>query len=129
MADTSVKAPQLRPDADVLSQDARERPALDRALEACEVAARVRATARLVPPGHEDAFAGREAEQFALPRAPGPGRGPPPPGRGGGDRTPSGTGGNQTLNVTGTGRYLRMYGTARATQYGYRLWELGVHTS
>ena len=70
MADTSVKAPQLRPDADVLSQDARERPALDRALEACEVAARVRATARLVPPGHEDAFAGREAEQFALRRAP-----------------------------------------------------------
>ena len=43
--------------------------------------------------------------------------------------TASGTGGNQTLNVTGTGRYLRMYGTARATQYGYSLWELGVHTS
>ena len=41
---------------------------------------------------------------------------------------PSGTGGNQTLNVTGTGRYLRMYGTARATQYGYSLWEFGVHT-
>ncbi len=42
--------------------------------------------------------------------------------------TTSGTGGTQTLNVTGTGRYLRMYGTARATQYGYSLWELGVHT-
>src|ERR1700761_9205316 len=42
--------------------------------------------------------------------------------------TTTGTGGNQTLNVTGTGRYLRMYGTARATQYGYRLWEFGVHT-
>jgi hypothetical protein len=40
--------------------------------------------------------------------------------------TTSGTGGNQTLNVTGTGRYLRVYGTARATPYGYSLWELGV---
>jgi hypothetical protein len=37
--------------------------------------------------------------------------------------TTTGTGGVQTLNVTGTGRYLRMYGTARATQYGYSLWE------
>ena len=43
--------------------------------------------------------------------------------------TTSGTGGDQTLNVTGTGRYIRMYGTARATQYGYSLWEFGVHTS
>ena len=42
--------------------------------------------------------------------------------------TTTGTGGTQTLNVTGTGRYLRMYGTARATQYGYSLWELAVHT-
>jgi beta-glucosidase len=42
--------------------------------------------------------------------------------------TTTGTGGTQTLNVTGTGRYLRMYGTARATQYGYSLWEFGVHT-
>ncbi|HEY2519398.1 MAG TPA: discoidin domain-containing protein [Streptosporangiaceae bacterium] len=42
--------------------------------------------------------------------------------------TTSGTGGTQTLNVTGTGRYIRMYGTARATQYGYSLWEFGVHT-
>src|ERR1700761_1932379 len=42
--------------------------------------------------------------------------------------TTTGTGGNQTLNVTGTGRYLRVYGTARATQYGYSLWEFGVHT-
>jgi chitodextrinase len=40
--------------------------------------------------------------------------------------TTTGTGGNQTLNVTGTGRYVRMNGTARATQYGYSLWELGV---
>ena len=43
--------------------------------------------------------------------------------------TTSGTGGTQTLNVTGTGRYIRVYGTARATQYGYSLWEFGVHTA
>ncbi len=42
--------------------------------------------------------------------------------------TTTGTGGNQTLNVTGTGRYIRMYGTARATAYGYSLWEFVVHT-
>src|SRR6201996_6203302 len=41
--------------------------------------------------------------------------------------TTSGTGGTQTLNVTGSGRYIRMYGTARATQYGYSLWEFGVY--
>ncbi|MEZ0069673.1 beta-glucosidase [Streptacidiphilus sp. MAP12-20] len=40
--------------------------------------------------------------------------------------TTTGTGGNQTLNVTGTGRYVRMYGTARATGYGYSLWEFQV---
>ena len=43
--------------------------------------------------------------------------------------TTTGTGGTQTLNVSGTGRYVRMYGTARATQYGYSLWEFGVYTS
>jgi hypothetical protein len=43
--------------------------------------------------------------------------------------TTTGTGGDQTLNVTGSGRYIRMYGTARATQYGYSLWEFGVQTS
>jgi F5/8 type C domain/Ricin-type beta-trefoil lectin domain/Putative Ig domain len=43
--------------------------------------------------------------------------------------TTTGTGGNQTLNVTGSGRYIRMYGTARATQYGYSLWEFSVYTS
>ncbi|MBF9134527.1 discoidin domain-containing protein [Plantactinospora sp. S1510] len=36
------------------------------------------------------------------------------------------TGGNQTLTVSGTGRYVRMYGTARATGYGYSLWEFQV---
>jgi beta-glucosidase len=41
--------------------------------------------------------------------------------------TTTGTGGTQTLNVTGTGRYIRMYGTARATQYGYSLWEFQVY--
>ena len=42
--------------------------------------------------------------------------------------TTTGTGGTQTLNVTGTGRYVRMNGTARATAYGYSLWEFQVHT-
>ena len=41
--------------------------------------------------------------------------------------TTTGTGGTQTLNVTGTGRYVRMYGTARATGYGYSLWEFQVY--
>ncbi|TDV40986.1 beta-1,3-glucanase family protein [Actinophytocola oryzae] len=43
--------------------------------------------------------------------------------------TTSGTGGTQTLDVTGTGRYVRVNGTARATPYGYSLWELGVYGS
>jgi beta-glucosidase len=41
--------------------------------------------------------------------------------------TTTATGGVQTLNVTGTGRYVRMYGTARATAYGYSLWEFQVY--
>jgi hypothetical protein len=41
--------------------------------------------------------------------------------------TTTGTGGTQTLNITGTGRYIRMYGTARATPYGYSLWEFQVY--
>ena len=45
-----------------------------------------------------------------------------------GSATPTtGTGGVQTLNVSGTGRFIRMYGTARATPYGYSLWEFGVY--
>ncbi|WP_084958670.1 discoidin domain-containing protein [Thermoactinospora rubra] len=43
--------------------------------------------------------------------------------------TTTGTGGTQTLTVSGTGRYVRMYGTARATPYGYSLWEFAVHTT
>jgi F5/8 type C domain/Ricin-type beta-trefoil lectin domain/Putative Ig domain len=42
--------------------------------------------------------------------------------------TTTGTGGTQTLSVSGTGRYIRMYGTARATQYGYSLWEFSVYS-
>ena len=42
--------------------------------------------------------------------------------------TTTGAGGTQTLNVTGTGRYVRFYGTARATPYGYSLWEFSVFT-
>src|SRR6202011_4616258 len=41
--------------------------------------------------------------------------------------TTTGTGGSQSLTVSGTGRYIRMYGTARATQYGYSLWEFQVY--
>jgi hypothetical protein len=43
--------------------------------------------------------------------------------------TTTGTGGTQTLSVNGTGRYVRMNGTARATPYGYSLWEFGVYTT
>jgi beta-glucosidase len=43
--------------------------------------------------------------------------------------TTTATGGTQTLNISGTGRYVRMYGTARATGYGYSLWEFVVHTT
>src|SRR5688572_26467674 len=41
--------------------------------------------------------------------------------------TTTGTGGTQTLNVSGSGRYIRMNGTARATIYGYSLWEFEVY--
>jgi hypothetical protein len=41
--------------------------------------------------------------------------------------TTTGTGGAQAIPVTGSGRYVRMNGTARATQWGYSLWELQVH--
>src|SRR5690349_16888392 len=43
--------------------------------------------------------------------------------------TTTGTGGVQTLNVTGSGRYVRMNGTARATPYGYSLFEFQVFGS
>jgi beta-glucosidase-like glycosyl hydrolase len=41
--------------------------------------------------------------------------------------TATGHGGVETLNIGGTGRYVRMSGTARATGYGYSLWEFEVH--
>ncbi|GIF95917.1 discoidin domain-containing protein [Catellatospora citrea] len=41
--------------------------------------------------------------------------------------TTTSTGGVQTINVTGSGRYVRVYGTARATGYGYSLWEFQVY--
>jgi beta-glucosidase-like glycosyl hydrolase len=41
--------------------------------------------------------------------------------------TTTSTGGTQTLAVSGSGRYVRMFGTARATQWGYSLWEFGVY--
>jgi beta-glucosidase-like glycosyl hydrolase len=43
--------------------------------------------------------------------------------------TTTGTGGTQTLTVNGSGRYVRMNGTARATGYGYSLWEFGIYTT
>jgi hypothetical protein len=43
--------------------------------------------------------------------------------------TTTGAGGTQTLSVTGSGRYIRMDGTARASGYGYSLWELQVFTN
>jgi beta-glucosidase len=43
--------------------------------------------------------------------------------------TTTGTGGTQTLTVSGSGRYVRMNGTARATPYGYSLWEFQVFGS
>jgi beta-glucosidase len=43
--------------------------------------------------------------------------------------TTTAAGGNQSLTVSGSGRYVRMSGTARATQYGYSLWEFIVHTA
>ncbi len=42
--------------------------------------------------------------------------------------TTTGTGGTQALTVSGSARYIRMYGTARATPYGYSLWEFEVFT-
>src|SRR5258706_316234 len=41
--------------------------------------------------------------------------------------TTPGTGGVQTINASGSGRYIRMNGTARATIYGYSLWEFEVY--
>jgi hypothetical protein len=41
--------------------------------------------------------------------------------------TTSGNGGFDSLTVTGTGRYVRVNGTARATAYGYSLWEVGIY--
>ncbi|MFF9850406.1 discoidin domain-containing protein [Streptomyces litmocidini] len=41
--------------------------------------------------------------------------------------TANGPGGNESLPVTGTARYVRVYGTARATAWGYSLWEFQVY--
>jgi beta-glucanase (GH16 family) len=43
--------------------------------------------------------------------------------------TTTSTGGVQNPTFTGAGRYIRMLGTARATQWGYSLWEFAVRTS
>ncbi|MEU6060821.1 discoidin domain-containing protein [Streptomyces sp. NPDC047097] len=41
--------------------------------------------------------------------------------------TTTSTGGTQTVAVTGSARFVRMLGTARATQWGYSLWEFQVY--
>ncbi|WP_434445679.1 glycosyl hydrolase family 8 [Lentzea sp. E54] len=41
--------------------------------------------------------------------------------------TSAGDGGVDDLYVSGTGRYVRVYGTARATEWGYSLWEFEVY--
>ncbi len=41
-------------------------------------------------------------------------------------RSTTGTGGTQTLALDAVGRYVRVLGTARATGYGYSLWEFAV---
>ncbi|MFE7169910.1 beta-1,3-glucanase family protein [Streptomyces sp. NPDC057616] len=41
--------------------------------------------------------------------------------------TTTATGGTQNLTVSGSGRYVRLYGTARATPYGYSLWEFQIY--
>ncbi|MEU9201480.1 discoidin domain-containing protein [Streptomyces sp. NPDC048332] len=43
--------------------------------------------------------------------------------------TTTGAGGVETVDVSGTARYVRMLGTARATGYGYSLWEFKVFGS
>jgi hypothetical protein len=70
MAQLSVKAPQLRPDAHLLPQGASEHASLHRAVEAGEFAARVGTAAELPPACDEDAVAGGEADELALRRAP-----------------------------------------------------------
>jgi beta-glucosidase len=41
--------------------------------------------------------------------------------------TTDGTGGNETFAVSVSARYVRMYGTARATQFGYSIFEFQVY--
>jgi beta-glucosidase len=41
--------------------------------------------------------------------------------------TTTGTGGNETFPFSVTARYIRMYGTARATQWGYSIFEFDVY--
>jgi hypothetical protein len=62
MTGTSVKAPQLRPDSQLLTQDAREHAPLCCALEAGETLTRIGAAAGFVTPGYENALAGSETQ-------------------------------------------------------------------
>ncbi|MFI6346705.1 glycoside hydrolase family 3 C-terminal domain-containing protein [Streptomyces sp. NPDC050560] len=42
--------------------------------------------------------------------------------------TTSGAGGTESLSFDATARYVRLYGTARATEFGYSLWEFSLRT-
>jgi beta-glucanase (GH16 family) len=42
-------------------------------------------------------------------------------------QTANGRGFKETIELEATGRHVRMYGTARATPYGYSLWEFQVY--
>ncbi|MEU0156547.1 discoidin domain-containing protein [Micromonospora fulviviridis] len=42
-------------------------------------------------------------------------------------RTTTSSGGVEELSASGTGRYVRLYGTARATGWGFALWEFEVY--
>ncbi len=69
--------------------------------------------------------AGKARSRHGLPAPVAPPTAPPgPPLKSvtGGDR------GVQSYTVTGNGRYIRVNGTARATGYGYSLWEVAVYT-
>ncbi|NEA45719.1 beta-1,3-glucanase family protein [Streptomyces sp. SID10815] len=41
--------------------------------------------------------------------------------------TANAAGGTENVTISGSGRYVRLYGTARATAYGYSLWEFEVY--
>jgi hypothetical protein len=100
MLATSVKAPQLGPDAHLLPQGAREHASLHRSVEAPETAAGVRAAPGLPAPRDEDAVTGGEADELALRRAPAAAGAAPQ--RGGYESSSSATGSTAGTDSTST---------------------------